>query len=182
MLLSAFCFTFYEQFEKNWEKKRLNFMSVCLSEWNSCAPIGQILIKFDIWAFSKIRRKRSSFTKIRQERRVLYMKTSSRLWQYLAKLFLEWEIFQIKVVEKIKTHILCSITFLFANVAVYETTSKNVAQPEGPQITSQYGAYKLHAGQARLHARTRMHTHTHPGIHTHAYTHKYVTLVFPRWQ
>jgi len=29
-----------------------------------------------------------------------------------AKFFLEWEMFQTNVVEKIKTHILCSITFL----------------------------------------------------------------------
>jgi hypothetical protein len=33
------------------------------------------------------------------------MKTFSRLWQYLAELFLEWEMFQIKGVDKIKTHI-----------------------------------------------------------------------------
>jgi len=30
---------------------------------------------------------------------------------YHAQLFLEWEMFQAKVVEKIKTHILCSVTF-----------------------------------------------------------------------
>jgi len=34
-------------------------------------------------------------------------------WSYLAKLFLEWEIFQTKVVEDAKTHILCSLTFFF---------------------------------------------------------------------
>jgi len=34
------------------------------------------------------------------------MKTSTHLWQYLAHFFLEWEIFQTKVVEKIKTHVL----------------------------------------------------------------------------
>jgi hypothetical protein len=30
------------------------------------------------------------------------MKTSVRLWAYLAEFFLEWDIFQIKVIEKIK--------------------------------------------------------------------------------
>ena len=39
------------------------------------------------------------------------MKTFSHLWQYLAELFLEWEMFQLKVVDKIKTYILCSETF-----------------------------------------------------------------------
>ena len=29
----------------------------------------------------------------------------------LAHFFLEWEMFQTEVVEKIKTHILCSVTF-----------------------------------------------------------------------
>ena len=35
-------------------------------------------------------------------------------------------------------------------------------------MTSEYGAYALHAGLARLHARTRMHTPASPGTHTHA--------------
>ena len=34
--------------------------------------------------------------------------------------------------------------------------SKNVVEPEGPQMTSQYGAYALDAGLASLHTRTRM--------------------------
>jgi hypothetical protein len=29
---------------------------------------------------------------------------------------------------------------------VYEIMSKNMAELEGPQMTSQYGAYELHAG------------------------------------
>jgi len=53
------------------------------------------------------------------------MKTSIHFWLYLAEVFLEWEIFQIKVVDKIKTHILYSITlfrkkcFLWRNVEKY---------------------------------------------------------------
>ena len=39
------------------------------------------------------------------------MKTYVHLWQYLAEYFLEWEMFQTKVVEKTKTHILCPVTF-----------------------------------------------------------------------
>ena len=40
------------------------------------------------------------------------MKTFWRLWQFLAKFFLEWKVFWTKAVEKIKTHILCSITLI----------------------------------------------------------------------
>jgi hypothetical protein len=42
----------------------------------------------------------------------LYM-TYIPLWKYLAEFFLEWEMFQTKFVEKIKTHILCWITSFF---------------------------------------------------------------------
>ena len=47
---------------------------------------------------------------------------------------------------------------------------RNVVETQGPQITSQYGAYALHAELARLHAFMRMHTPTRPGTHTHART------------
>jgi hypothetical protein len=39
------------------------------------------------------------------------VKTFRHFWIYLDKFFLEWEMFQTIVVEKIKTHILYSITF-----------------------------------------------------------------------
>ena len=41
--------------------------------------------------------------------------------------------FQIKVVVKIKTHILCSVTFFFEIRAVYKIMSKNAVEPEKPQ-------------------------------------------------
>ena len=41
------------------------------------------------------------------------MKTFLHLWQYLAEFFLEWEMFQVKVVEKIKTHIFIFSNFFF---------------------------------------------------------------------
>jgi len=42
--------------------------------------------------------------------------------------------FEKKVVEKMKTHILYSITFFFENRAVYEIMRKNSAEPDRPQI------------------------------------------------
>jgi len=42
--------------------------------------------------------------------------------------------FQTKVAEEIKTHILCSITF-FENSAVYETKWKNTVEPGRAQVT-----------------------------------------------
>jgi len=40
-----------------------------------------------------------------------YMNIVTHLWQYVAEFSVESEIFQTKFVEKIKTHILCSVTF-----------------------------------------------------------------------
>jgi hypothetical protein len=57
--------------------------------------------------FSKISLENSRLIKIHKEQWGLYMKTFSHLWQYLTELFLEWEIFQIKVVVEIKTHNWC---------------------------------------------------------------------------
>ena len=58
-------------------------------------------------------RKLKSFITIRQEWLVFYMKTYRHLWQYLAELSVEWEMFQTKVVEKIKTHLTFNNFFFF---------------------------------------------------------------------
>jgi hypothetical protein len=47
------------------------------------------------------------------------MNTYVHLW-YLTELFLEWEMFETKVVKEIKTHNLCSIIFLSENPAFQE--------------------------------------------------------------
>jgi len=59
------------------------------------------------------------------------MNTNTHL--YLAQFFLEREIFQTKIVEKIKTHILCSATFFFIeNRAIYEIMWKNIVERGRP--------------------------------------------------
>jgi hypothetical protein len=63
------------------------------------------------------------------------MKTNTHFWSYLAQFFLEREMFQTKVVEKIKTHILCSITFFFETRAVYEIMWENIVERGRPQLT-----------------------------------------------
>jgi len=40
-----------------------------------------------------------------------------------------------KIVEKIKTQVLLSMTFFFENPTFYETMSKNMVQPERQQMT-----------------------------------------------
>jgi len=43
--------------------------------------------------------------------------------------------FQTKAVEKIATHISCSIIFFFENRAVYEVMWENIVEPDMPQMT-----------------------------------------------
>ena len=47
--------------------------------------------------------------------------------------------------ENQNTHFMFN-NFFFENRAVYDIMSKNMVESEGPQMTSQYGAYPLHAG------------------------------------
>jgi hypothetical protein len=51
------------------------------------------------------------------------MKTNIHFLSYLDQFFSESEMFHVKVVEKIKTHILRSLTF-FRNSVVYEIMCK----------------------------------------------------------
>ena len=52
-------------------------------------------------------------------------------WSYLVRIFLEWQTFQTKAVEKIKTHILCLTTF-FLNRGFYEIMWKNFVESARP--------------------------------------------------
>jgi hypothetical protein len=79
--------------------------------------------------------------------------------------------------------------FFPENRNVYEIMSKNIVETEGPQMTSQHGAYALSAGLARLYALMRMHTSTRSGTYMHArmrkhaHTNQYIILIaFPQQQ
>jgi len=62
------------------------------------------------------------------------MKNNIHLLSYLAQ-FLECEMFQTKVIQKIKPHISCSGTFFPENRGVYEIMWKNFVQQGRPQMT-----------------------------------------------
>jgi hypothetical protein len=52
---------------------------------------------------------------------------------YLAEFFIQYEMFQTKVVEKVKTHALHSVTFSSENRAVYEVMWKNTVESDRSQ-------------------------------------------------
>jgi hypothetical protein len=64
---------------------------------------------------------------------VLYTEINTHFLSYLAYFFLKREMFQTKAVEKTKTHILCSITFLKKS-CLYEKMWKNTVERGRPQM------------------------------------------------
>ena len=70
-----------------------------------------------------------------------------------------------------KTYILCS-----ENPTVYEIMSKTVVETEGPQMTSQCGAYALRAGLAKLHAPTHKQTNKYYLLLLHGNTYSRTRL------
>jgi hypothetical protein len=62
------------------------------------------------------------------------MKRYVHFLSYLTQLFLEWEMFQTNILEKIKIHILFSIT-IFENFANYDIMWKNIVEQERTQMT-----------------------------------------------
>jgi hypothetical protein len=53
------------------------------------------------------------------------METNVHFLSYLARFFLKLYVFQTEVVEKFRTHIFCSVTFL-GNYNIYEIIWKNI--------------------------------------------------------
>jgi hypothetical protein len=138
--------------------------------------------------FSKICQGKLSLFKIRQEELILCMNTFSLLWQYLRKLFLRWDMFQTKVVEKVKTHIFWSITVFrkscrfWDNVEEFgrarETTNEDtIWRLRAARWTSEATRAQAHApAHAPWHARTHKVKH----LRAHTNTDRYVILfTFP---
>jgi len=112
--------------------------------------------------------------------RVLYMKTFTYCWPYLAQFFLKWEMFQTNVVGNIKTHILCSIIFsrkpcrLWASVEKYGRTGQATDDMAQARCTLHtYGYKHTHTHTTHTHTHTP-HTHSHHTL-THKYTHTHTT-------
>jgi len=121
-----------------WARKRLLASScppVC-PHWTTWLPLGGFCITFDSLAFFwKSCLENLSFIKIRHEKKtVLYMKTNIHSRSHVAQFFLEWKMFQTKVVEKIKTHILCPITFCRISYRLWDN-AKNFVEWGRSQMT-----------------------------------------------
>ena len=80
--------------------------------------------------------------------------------------------YQIKVVQEIKTHILFSVNCFSENRAICEIMLKNMVQPERPQMAKwrRVACWISKATRAQVHARAHAPTHTYTRAHTHTYT------------
>ena len=122
MALVYSCYAFLGAFEKL-RKATTNFViSVCLFVSPSVrmkrksSPIGRIPIKLGIWEF---------FENLSEKNQVL-LKSDNNNWLLCVfmiicdLIILEWEMFQIKI----KTHILCSITFFRKSCRSWDNVEK----------------------------------------------------------
>ena len=73
--------------------------------------------------------------------------------------------------KEVKIHVSCSVNFFSENRAVYEITSKNVVEPERPQITiwRRVACWISKTTRAQAHSSNRTLTHTHARTHTKIY-------------
>jgi len=96
-------------------------LSVRLSAWNSSAPTERIFVKFDISVFFENLSRKFKIS-LKSDKHSGTVHGDIHIWSNIAHLFLEWETFQTKVMENIKTHILCSKSFFLfpESRAVYE--------------------------------------------------------------
>jgi len=85
------------------------------------------------------------------------MKTNTHIRSYLAQFFLERKMFLTKVIEKLETHILCSITLFRKLYILWDIVAKML------QIVAchrrQYGAcvfHVFHSGYLRLQIHTQV--------------------------
>jgi hypothetical protein len=99
-------------------------LSVCLSAWNNSAATGRTLLKFDISVFFQNLSGKFKLHFNRLRIRGTLPETNVHCWSYLAQFFLEWEIFQTEFVNKIKTHILCSITYFRKSCRLWDNVKK----------------------------------------------------------
>ena len=95
------------------------------------------------------------------------MKTFSHLRQYLAEFFLEWDMFKIKVVEKIKIHILCSMTFPRKSHHLWENVEKYGGARETADDIMAARCMLDNKGYTRANTMSRPCTHTNPPTPTH---------------
>jgi hypothetical protein len=110
------------------------------------------------------------------------VKPFTHLWQYLAEFFLEWEMLQTKVVEKMKTHIFCSI-IVFRKLCHLWDNVENYGGARG--TTNDVSTWSIWVA-CWISKATCTHAHAHAPrcayTHTHTHTQQWVISIAFLWQ
>jgi len=110
---------------------------VCPSAWKKSAPTGRIFMKLIFeYFFENLSRKFKFHYNVTRIAGTLHGHNYMFFKSYVAELFLEWKMFQTKVVEKNQnTHFVFS-NFFWKNRAFCEIMWKNISEPGRPQMTT----------------------------------------------
>ena len=102
------------------------------------------------------------------------MRTFSHLWQYFTEFFLEWEMFHAKVVENIKTHILCSVTVFRISCRIWDNVEKycGAREPTDNNIIQRIRFACWVSRSARSHAHAKAPANPYRRMHGHTRTQK----------
>jgi len=87
------------------------------------------------------------------------MKTTVHFWSHLAQFFLEWEMFQTKVVEKVKTYFVLKKIFCAWKSCRFGDNVEKYWERSSPQMT----ILRMRIA-CRIPKATHTHTHTHTQI------------------
>jgi hypothetical protein len=139
-----------------------------------------LLYDFDeIWYLSVFKNlSRIFFYQNPTKKRVLCTNTFSHLWKYFVEFFLEWGMFVIEVAEKIKTHILFSVTFSRNSSRLWDNVEKMWWIHKRPQMTilrMRIVCWISKVTQAHAHAHAFAHSNRH--TRTHSCTHTLASYV-----
>jgi len=146
---------FLGAFTKFWKATITFVLSICRSPWNNSAPTGRIFMKFDhcvfFFFFKSVDKIQVSWIYCRSNGYFTWLPIS--IFDHISLVSSSYEkCFRQKFVEKIKTHIFCSITCCTEDHAIYDLMWKYIVDPNRHQ--GQEVAWYLHARYLRLQTHT----------------------------
>ena len=111
--------------------KKLGKATASAPEWNNSAPTGRIFMNLDILNIFRKSVEKIQVSLKSEEQGVLYLCAFMIISH---SVLLRMRNVLYKFVDKIKTHVFCSITFFFKSI--YEIMWKNIVERGRPQMTT----------------------------------------------
>ena len=99
-------------------------VSVCQSAWNNSAATGRRFMKFDIWGFFENLPRKIKFDENLTRITGTFYEDLCKFMLTSQLIFLGWEMFQTKLVEKIKADILCLVICLRKSYHLWDNVER----------------------------------------------------------